>query len=194
MIRRIAFTAALAAAPALAPVVALAGQIMPQMDFHNPLTVDQLGWMAVILLGLYVLLSRWALPQIGSVLEHRAATISADLEAARSAKAEADAAVAALHKTMNEARAAAQSEINQAVNAAKEQARANALAQQEKLDAQLAASEAQIAAAQATALAAIKPVAADTAQAILTRLTGQTPDPATLSPEIDAAYAALKAA
>ena len=190
MIRRIAFTAALAAAPAMA----LAGQSMPQMNFKNPLTLDQVGWMAVILLVLYFLLSRWALPQIGSVLEHRAATISADLEAARSAKAEADAAVAALNKTMNEARAAAQSEITQAVDAAKEQARANALAQQERLDAQLAASEAQIAAAQATALAAIKPVAADTAREILSRLTGQTPDPAALSPEIDAAYAALKAA
>jgi F-type H+-transporting ATPase subunit b len=174
--------------------VALAGQTMPQMDFRNPLTLDQVGWMVVILLVLYFLLSRWALPQIGQVLEHRAATISADLEAARSAKAEADAAVAALHKTMNEARAAAQSEITQAVNAAKEQARANALAQQEKLDAQLAASEAQIAAAQATALAAIKPVAADTATEILSRLTGQIPDLTTLSPEIDAAYAALKAA
>ena len=194
MIRRIAFTAALVAAPAMAPAVALAGQTMPQKDFSNPLTLDQVGWMVVILLVLYFLLSRWALPQIGKVLEDRAATISADLESARSAKAEADAAVAALNKTMNDARAAAQSEINHAVGAAKEKARANALAQQEKLDAQLAASEAQIAAAQATALAAIKPVAADAAREILTRLTGQTPDPAALSPEIDAAYAALKAA
>jgi F-type H+-transporting ATPase subunit b len=194
MIRRVAFTAALVAAPAMAPVVALAGQTMPQMDFSNPLTLDQVGWMVVILLVLYFLLSRWALPQIGKVLAHRAATIAADLEAARSAKAEADAAVAELNKTMNEARIAAQAEITHAVDAAKEQARANALAQQERLDAQLAASEAQIAAAQATALAAIKPVAADTAREILSRLTGQTPDAVALSPEIDAAYAALKAA
>jgi F-type H+-transporting ATPase subunit b len=194
MIRRVAFTAALIAAPAMAPVVALAGQTMPQMDFSNPLTLDQVGWMVVILLVLYFLLSRWALPQIGKVLAHRAATIAADLEAARSAKAAADAAVAELNKTMNEARIAAQAEITHAVDAAKEQARANALAQQERLDAQLAASEAQIAAAQATALAAIKPVAADTAREILSRLTGQTPDAVALSPEIDAAYAALKAA
>lgn len=190
MIRRIAFTAAFASAPAMA----LAGQTMPQMDFKNPLTLDQVGWMVVILLVLYFLLSRWALPQIGKVLEHRAATITADLEAARNAKAAADAAVAALNKTMNEARAAAQAEITQAVDAAKAQARANAAAQQEKLDAQLAESEAQITAAREAALAAIKPVAADTAREILSRLTGQTPDQAALSPEIDAAYAALKAA
>ncbi len=164
------------------------------MDFKNPLTVSQVEWMVVILLALYVLLSRWALPQIGSVLEKRAATISADLEAALSAKAEADAAVAALNKTMHDARAAAQAEITQAVDAAKAEARANAATLQAKLDAQLEASEAQIAAAREAALAAIKPVAADTAAEILARLTGQTPDKAMLAPEIDAAYAALKAA
>jgi F-type H+-transporting ATPase subunit b len=190
MIRRIA----LASAFVLAPALALAGQTMPQMDFKNPLTIDQVGWMVIILLVLYFMLSRWALPQIGKVLEHRAATISADLEAAQSAKAQADAAVAALNKTMHDARAAAQVEIAQAVDAAKEAARANAAALQAKLDAQLEASEAQISAARAAALAAIKPVAADTAAEILARLTGQTPDAATLSPEIDAAYAALKAA
>jgi len=188
--RRIAYSSAMI----LAPAMAQAEQTMPQMDFHNPLTTDQLLWMVVILLVLYGLLSRWALPQIGKVLEHRAATISADLEAARSAKAEADAAVAALNKTMHDARTAAQAEITEAVTAAKETARANAAALQARLDAQLAASEAQIAAAQEAALAAIKPVAADTAVEILGRLTGRMPDKASLSPEIDAAYAALKAA
>lgn len=167
---------------------------MPQMDFQNPLTIDQVAWMVVIMLVLYFMLSRWALPQIGKVLEHRAATITADLEAARSAKAEADAAVSALNKTMNDARSAAQAEIAEAVAKAKAQARANALALQEALDAQLEASEAQISAAREVALAAIKPVAADTATEILAKLTGQTPNEASLAPEIDAAYAALKAA
>ena len=194
MIRRTALTSALVLAPAMAPKLAMAGQTMPQMDFHNPLTTSQVLWMVVILLVLYFVLSRWALPQIGKVLEHRAATIAADLDAARTAKAEADAAVAAMNKTMHDARNAAQAEITHAVEAAKEAARANALALQAKLDAQLEASEAQIAAAQAAALASIKPVAEDTAVEILARLTGQTPDRAALAPEIDAAYAALKAA
>ena len=190
MFRRLALTAALVLAPALA----LAGETMPQMNFQNPLPIDQVGWMVVIMLVLYFLLSRWALPQIGKVLEHRAATITGDLEAARSAKAEADAAVAALNKTMNDARSAAQAEIAEAVAKAKAQARANAVALQAALDAQLEASEAQISAAREAALAAIKPVAADTAAEILAKLTGQTPDTAALVPEIDAAYAALKAA
>jgi F-type H+-transporting ATPase subunit b len=190
MIRRIAF----ASAWVLTPAIALAGQTMPQMDFKNPLTTDQLGWMVVILIVLYFTLSRWALPQIGAVLQNRSAVIAADLEAARTAKAQADAAAAALQKTMNDARAAAQTEITEAVDSAKTTARANAAALQAKLEAQLADAEAQSAAASKAALAAIKPVAADTAAEILARLTGQTPDAAQLVPEIDAAYAARKAA
>jgi F-type H+-transporting ATPase subunit b len=190
MIRRTAFAFALS----LTPAAAFAGGTMPQMDFRNPLTTDQIGWMVVILVVLYFTLSRWGLPQIGAVLAHRAATIAKDLEAARAAKAEADKAVAQLNKTMNDARNAAQAEIAEAVRAAKASARENALALAAKLEAQLAESEAQIAAARNAALAAIKPVAADTAAVMLARLTGETPDAAALSGQIDAALAGLKAA
>jgi F-type H+-transporting ATPase subunit b len=190
MIRRTAI-----AALTLVPTAAFAeGQTMPQMDFHNPLTFDQVLWMVVILLVLYFTLSRWGLPQIGKVLEHRAATIAADLEAARAAKAAADQAVAELNKTMNDARHAAQAEIANAVNAAKSQALADARALAAKLDAQLEESEAQINAARSAALAAIKPVAANTAAVMLARLTDETPDDATLSGQIDAALAARQAA
>jgi F-type H+-transporting ATPase subunit b len=190
MVRRLAFTAALT----LLPAAAMAGGTMPQMDFKNPLTLDQVWWMVVILVVLYFALSRWGLPQIGQVLAHRDATISADLEAARAAKAQADETVAALNRTMNNARNAAQAEIAQAVDSAKAKARETALAQQAVLDAELEKSEAEITAARNAALAAIKPVAADTAAEILRRLTGKTPDRAVLDPEIDSAYAASPAA
>ena len=191
MIRRTAFAIALSLSPAAAYA---AGQTMPQMDFENPLTIDQIWWMIVILVVLYFVLSRWGLPQIGQVLEHRAAMIAHDLDVARTSKAQADEAVAVLNKTMNEARAAAQAQIAKAVSDAKAQARANALALQEKLDAQLAESETQIATARAAALAAIKPVAENTATEMLARLTGKAPASAALSPEIDSALAARKAA
>jgi F-type H+-transporting ATPase subunit b len=77
MLRRLAAIAALSlSVAATAPALALAGQTMPQMDFHNPLTVDQVWWMAVILVVLYVTLSRWGLPQIGKVLVTRASVIA----------------------------------------------------------------------------------------------------------------------
>ena len=44
---------------------------MPQLDFANPLTIAQIVWLAIIFFTLYLLLSRWALPQVAEVLEVR---------------------------------------------------------------------------------------------------------------------------
>jgi len=181
-------------AAVMAPSAALAESNMPQMDFSNPLTTSQVVWMAIILVVLYRVLSRWGLPEIGKVLEHRAQTIGADLETARAAKAAADQAGADLNKTMNQARAAAQAEIAKAIADAKAKALTQSQALAEKLETQLEESERQITAARTAALAAIKPVAADAATEILARLTGQTPATAALAPQIDAAYAASAAA
>ncbi len=166
---------------------------MPQMDFHNPLTLSQVVWMAVIMVVLYFFLSRWGLPSIGKVLENRAAVIARDLEAARASKAAADRAVAELNAMMKQAKDSAQSEIAKAVTAAKAKALADAKSLAAKLDAQLAYSEAMIADARNAALAAIKPVAAEVGGEIMTRLTGKAPGEAII-PEIDAAYAARRAA
>jgi F-type H+-transporting ATPase subunit b len=187
--RRLALTALLS----LCPAIAMAESSMPQMDFTNPLTTSQVIWMAIILVALYLALSRWGLPEMGKILANRAATIEADLKAARAAKAEADKAVADLNKTMKEARAAAQSQLAAAVAEAKAKALTESQALAVKLEAQLEDSEAQIAIAREAALAAIRPVAADAATEILLRLTGQKPAPVALTPAIDAAYAAQAA-
>jgi F-type H+-transporting ATPase subunit b len=182
-----------AALLALAPSAALA-DTMPQMDFHNPLTLYQVGWMAVILVVLYFTLSRWGLPQIGKVLENRAAVIAADLSAARKAKMEADAAVAALNATIVQARNAAQAEVSKAVTDAKARASAEAATLAASLEAKLAAAETQIATARAAALAAIKPVAAEAASSILLKLTGTAPAEDQLGARLDAALSARKVA
>ena len=56
---------------------------MPQLDFATPLTTSQVVWGALIFIVLYVLPPACALPQVGAVLEERAAHIGRDLEAAR---------------------------------------------------------------------------------------------------------------
>jgi F-type H+-transporting ATPase subunit b len=195
MIRRLT-AAALILLPTLAmPGMALAeGSTMPQMDFKNPLTTDQIFWMVIILVGLYLALERWALPSLGGVLENRAAIIARDLNAARAAKTAADQAVAALNRELKSARATAQAEIAAAVAAAKAEALAKAAAMSARLDAQLAESEAQINAARATAMAAIKPVAEETTATMLARLTGQAAEPAAIAERVDAAIAARQAA
>src|ERR1700758_2184517 len=97
------------------PAAAMAAG-MPQLDFANPLTTAQVVWGAIIFIVLYILLSRGGLPQVASVLEERAARISADLDAARAAKAKADADAAQSKAAYEQARAEAQTAINKAVN------------------------------------------------------------------------------
>jgi F-type H+-transporting ATPase subunit b len=189
MLRRAALAIALVTLPAAADA-----DTMPQMDFHNPLTTAQIFWMVVILVALYFALSRWGLPQMGAVLEHRATVIKRDLDAARAAKAAADQAVKDMDATMRQARQKAQAEIADAVADAKAKAATQAAATSARLDAKLAAAEAQIAAARAEAMAAIAPVATATAAALIGRLTGLTPDEAILAREVEAARGARAAA
>ena len=179
---------------ALAPSAAMADGKLPQMDFSNPLTLDQVGWMAVIMVVLYLLLARWGLPQMGKVLENRAAVIARDLAAARAAKQEADRAVALLTATLATARANAQAEVTKAVANAKAQAAAQAATLNAALEAKLADSEARIDAARAAAMAAIKPVAAEAAGEIMLKLTGSVPGQEELAQRVDDALAARKAA
>lgn len=156
----------------LLPAGAAHAKGMPQIDFANPLTTSQVVWGALIFIVLYVLLSRWALPEVGSVLQERASTIATDLDAARGAKEQADKAVEELTRATREAHAAAQAEIAQAVAAAKAIADAQAAEINARLDAQIAAAEQRIAQARSAALGALEQVAVDTANVVVARLIG----------------------
>ncbi len=184
---------AVAAAWIVVPALAFAeegGKGMPQLDFHNPLTKAQVVWGAIIFVVLYVLLSRWALPQVASVLEERAAKIAGDLEAARAAKANADAAVAELSDATQRARAEAQAAVNRAADRAKQIAAAQAAELNARLDAQLAAAETRIATARASAVGALRHVARDTADTMIARLTGAAAETQVVDRAVSAALAA----
>ena len=173
----------------LLPSLALA-EGMPQLDFANPLTTWQVIWGAVIFVVLYLLLSRWALPQVSDVLAMRAATIAKNLEAAAGAKAQADKAVTELTEAIRAAQAGAQAEINRAIDAAKQAAAEQSAGLNARLDAQLKSAEQQINAARATALGALRQVATETAQVVIDRLTGVAPDRGALDAAIGAELAA----
>ena len=145
---------------------------MPQLDFKNVLLKSQVVWLVIIFALLYVLLSRWALPKIGTVLEKRAATIEGDRNAARGAKASADAAVAELTAKTRAAHAGAQAEIANAVDAAKAAAASQTATLTARLDAQLAEAEGRINIARTAAMGALRQVASDTASVVVSRLTG----------------------
>ncbi len=166
---------------------------MPQLDFANPLTVSQVVWLAIIFVVLYLLLSRWALPQVGAVLEMRAKRIQADLEAAQAAKSQADAAVAELTAATREAQATAQAEIAGAVATAKDAAAAQAATLNARLEAQLADAEQRINAARTSAMGALRSVATDTASAVVSRLVGSAPAADAVERAVDGALAARRA-
>lgn len=178
----------------LIPTLASAKEGMPQLHFANPLTTAQVVWGAIIFVVLYLLLSRWALPQVSSVLDERASKIAGDLDAARTAKTNADAAVAELTEATQRARAEAQAAINRAADKAKQIVAAQAAELNARLDAQLAEAEGRIAAARGSAVSALRHVARDTADTMITRLTGTQPDTQTVDRAVDAALAARAAA
>jgi F-type H+-transporting ATPase subunit b len=171
------------------PATAMAAG-MPQLDFGNPLTISQVVWGAIIFVVLYLMLARGGLPQVESVLAERAASISTELEAARAAKAKADIDMAEAQVARDRAHAEAQGAINAAVNEAKEAAARQAESLNAQLDKQLADSEAQIAQARTAAMSAVRQVATETANLVVTRLAGAPPNPARLENAVGSVMAA----
>jgi F-type H+-transporting ATPase subunit b len=149
---------------------------MPQLNFASPLTISQVVWGAIIFVLLYVLLSRWALPKVSTVVDARHAIVAGDLETARAAKAEADHAVAELTAATRAARAEAQAAVATATQTAKAEAAERSAAVNQRLDVQLAEAEGRIGQARAAAMGALRQVANEAATAIVTRLTGRAPD------------------
>jgi len=182
--------------PASPPAAAAPGAAqvgMPQLNFANPLTTSQVVWMFVIFLALYVLVSRWGLPQVAEVVDSRAARIAGDLDAARQAKAEADAAVAELTAATRRAQAEAQGRIAEAVSQAKQEAAEQARTLNDKLEAQLAEAESRIAAARQAAMGALRQVAVETTATIVGRLAGEPPAPDAVDAAVGRAMTARSA-
>ncbi len=180
----------LAAVALLSLPAAAMAQGMPQLNFKNPLTLDQVGWGAVIFLIFFLLCWLWGLPQVSRVLDQRAGAIAADLDAARSVKIEADTAVTEMTDATARSRAEAQAAINAAVDKAKQESASRTAALDAQLEARLRDSEHRIAAAQGAAMRALRSVATDAAHALIARLTASEPDRARLDRAVGAALAA----
>jgi F-type H+-transporting ATPase subunit b len=133
---------------------------------------NQIFWLVVALVAIYFILSRIALPRIGSVLAERQGTITNDIAAAEDLKVKATEAEAAYDKALIDARA----EAHRIVAAAKADIQADlnkAIAQADAEIAEKAAeSEKAISEIRATALQNVEEVAKDTAQAIVAALGG----------------------
>jgi F-type H+-transporting ATPase subunit b len=166
---------------------------MPQLDLANPLTTSQVIWLAVIFLALYLLLSKWGLPQVATVLETRAKTIADDLDAARLAKTLADTAHTEMLTATHKAQAEAQAEVTAAVDAAKAQAARKAAEANADMERRLAQAEIRIASARDASVGALREVSLAATSDVVTRLAGFTPSQATIDHAVDHAIAARAA-
>jgi F-type H+-transporting ATPase subunit b len=143
--------------------------------FQKDTFASQLLWLVLVFVALYLLMSRIALPRIGSILEDRRQRIEADLAAAQRHKDESDAAIAAYEKALADARGRAQTLANEE----RERERAAAEAHRKEVDAKLNARIAEaaeiIAGSRTAAMTNVRGIATEAAAAIVERLIGTTP-------------------
>jgi F-type H+-transporting ATPase subunit b len=152
---------------------------LPQLDAHD--FAPQLAWLAVCFLVLLLIMSRFALPRIGEVLEERRDRIRRDLESAERLKGEAEAALAAYEKALAEARANASAmarKTREALRAEIDEERANL---ERELAARTRAAEARIAADKTRALASVTGIAAGAVGTIVQKLIGKDVSPDEIS-------------
>ena len=136
---------------------------------------SQLFWLALTFIALYLLMSRIALPRIGSILEARRQRVEDDLAEAQRLKDASDAAIAAHEKALADARGRAQALANETREKAAAAADARRKEVDAKLNAHIAEAEKTIAATQSAAMANVRGIASDAAGAIVERLTGIAP-------------------
>jgi F-type H+-transporting ATPase subunit b len=162
-------TEAAGAAEAVGHAAESAG--MPQLDFST--FPNQIFWLAVALVAIYVILSRMALPRIAATLADRQGRITGDIEAAARMRDEAVEAEKSYQQALTDARA----EANKIVASAKAGIQADLDKATAKADAEIAAraaeSERAIAEIRAGMADSVLTVANDTAGAIVARLGGK---------------------
>ena len=147
------------------------GSSMPQLDFST--FGNQIFWLAVTLVVIYLILSRVALPRIAAVLAERQGTITNDIAAAEDLKAKAVEAENIYNKALADARAEAQ-RIAAETRAEIQVGLDEAIAQADvDIAAKAAESEKAIAEIKAGALDSITAVANDTAAEVVAALGGK---------------------
>ena len=144
---------------------------MPQLDFST--FPNQIFWLAVALVLIYLILRSTALPRIAGILADRQKRITDDIAAAERLKAEAVVAEKAYNLALIDARALA----NEIVAKARAEIQADLDKATAKADAEIAAKAAESAKRideiRAGALAAVTDVAKDTAAEIVGALGGK---------------------
>ena len=145
----------------------------------------QLLWLAITFVVLYTLLSRLVLPRLSGIIENRRSMIARDLDDAAAMKSRAEEAGATYEKALAEAKGRAQAlaQETRAKLSAESDTKRKAL--EADLNARLADAEATISAKKTEAMSYVRGIAAETASAIVERLTGKAPAPQAVEAALD---------
>ena len=154
--------------------------------FQKDTFASQLVSLLIAFVALYVIVSRIALPRVGSLLDERQNAIDGDLADAQKLKDESDGALKAYESELAAARSRAQAigaETREKLSAASEAERKSL---EERLAVKLADAEKTIASTRETAMGNVRGIAADAAAAIVQQLTGLLPDSKSVDSAVDA--------
>jgi len=146
----------------------------------------QIIWLAFTFLILYLLLAKVFVPRLRGIQDTRAQTIADAVEQARRVQAEADAQAAAAKSEIEDARSQARRVAADAKAKAQADMAERQAAEDARLQAQLETAEARIRGLRDQAMANVGQIAAETAEAIVAKLTGAAPS----SAEVKAALSA----
>jgi F-type H+-transporting ATPase subunit b len=161
----------------------------PFPPFQKETFASQLIWLALFFVGLYLLMSRVALPRVGGIIQARTAQIEGDLAEANRLKQETETAIAAYEKTLADARANAQAIGAKTRDQLMSEADKRRKTLEDQLHRQLEEAEKTIAATKTSAMGNVRGIATDAAAAIVERLIGQAPSDKAIA---DAVTDALK--
>lgn len=145
----------------------------------------QLLWFAIAFGALYYLMSKVALPRVATTLHERSARIAADLSDAQRLREQSEAAGAAYEAALAAARDKAKGIAQTTREALATEGEVRRKALEAELAAKLLSAEATIRSSTEAAMANVRDIAADTASAIVERLTGRAPDSARLRSTLD---------
>jgi F-type H+-transporting ATPase subunit b len=162
------------------------GHKAPFPPFQKDTFASQLVSLLVAFVALYLIVSRIALPRVGSLLDERQKAIEGDVAEAQRMKEASDAALNAYETELASARARAQgigAETRDKLNAASEVERKRL---EDRLSQKLAEAEKTIASTREAAMRNVRGIAADAAAAIVQRLTGVVPDGKSVESAVDA--------
>jgi len=143
----------------------------------------QIICLIVVFAILYALLAKVFVPRLRRIQDTRAQTIAEAVEQARRVQAESDAQAAAAKAEIEDARAQSSRVAAEAKARAQAEMAASQAAEDQRLQAELEKAEGRIRAMRDQAMANVDAIAAETAEAIVAKLTGATPSRA----EVDAA-------